>query len=347
MPEIVIQGERFSTSDQGMSVQTEGLGNEDIQDLRYMINLKTLSLNVSESRITDWSPLSELTQLETLRIVQYSDLPEALAMDLSFLKHLTGLTSLEVIVRTHSSGDFAMITDLTPLAGLTSLKSLNMDGLTGVSDLSPLASLTELETLALRGAAYDPRAVSYDVIGTASDLTPLAGLTKLKSLSLLGMQTARSLEPLAGLTALQELHLCSRLESGDALAPLASLTNLQSLKLYASSYGIGSATDPLIDMPELSLEPLSSLTKLTQLHLTCKIAHGDLSALSALTSLRELTVDSNNYDAPVTDLSPLAGLQHLTDVAVTGAVERDTDQSPISHVPNMTFHSSIYYPYGS
>ncbi len=347
VPEIVIQGERFSTSDQGMSVQTEGLGNEDIQDLRYMINLKTLSLNVSESRITDWSPLSELTQLETLRIVQYSDLPEALAMDLSFLKHLTGLTSLEVIVRTHSSGDFAMISDLTPLAGLTGLKSLNMDGLTGVSDLSPLASLTELETLALRGAAYDPRAVSYDVIGTASDLTPLAGLTKLKSLSLLGMQTARSLEPLAGLTALQELHLCSRLESGDALAPLASLTNLQSLKLYASSYGIGSATDPLIDMPELSLEPLSSLTKLTQLHLTCKIAHGDLSALSALTSLRELTVDSNNYDAPVTDLSPLAGLQHLTDVAVTGAVERDTDQSPISHVPNMTFHSSIYYPYGS
>lgn len=185
------------------------------------------------------------------------------------------------------------------------------------------------------------------MIGSASDLSPLAGLTNLKSLSLLGLQTAQSLEPLSRLTSLQELYLCSRLEQTDALAPLEALTNLQTLELYASQYGIGSATDPLTDMPAVSLEPLASLQDLTRLHLTCKISGGDLSPLGSLTNLETLTIDSNNYDVPVTDLSSLESLDHLSELTVIGAVERDTDQSPVAHVPHLTFNSGIYYPYAS
>ena len=58
-------------------------------------------------------------------------------------------------------------------------------------------------------------------------------------------------------------------------------------------------------------------------------------------------MDSNNYDVPVTDLSPLGSLSSLTELTVIGAVERDTDRSPVAHVPQLTFNSSIYYPYGS
>ena len=141
--------------------------------------------------------------------------------------------------------------------------------------------------------------------------------------------------------------LSKRLEQMDALAPLEALTNLQTLELYASQYGIGSATDPLTDMPAVSLEPLASLQDLTRLHLTCKISGGDLSPLGSLTNLETLTIDSNNYDVPVTDLSPLKALGHLSELTVIGAVERDTDQSPVAHVPHLTFNSGIYYPYGS
>ena len=347
-PEIVIRGERFSTGDQEMYYNAEGWTDSDLRELRHMTNLKTLHLNISASEITDWSPLGELTQLEQLQLVCSSDRAALLEMDLSFLEGLTELRSLSITVRCSRSADYlTMIADLSPLAGLKKLQSLSLDGLTDVEDLSPLAGLTELETLSLRGAEYDPRAVSYDVIGPVSDLSPLAGLTKLKSLSLLGLQTAQSLEPLGGLTSLQELYLCTRLERGDALAPLGALTSLQILELYASQYGIGSATDPLTDMPAVSLEPLASLRELTQLRLTCKIADGDLSPLSGLTGLETLTVDSNNYDVPVTDLSPLGSLSSLTELTVIGAVERDTDRSPVAHVPQLTFNSSIYYPYGS
>ena len=347
-PEIVIRGERFSTGDQEMYYNAEGWTDSDLRELRHMTNLKTLHLNISASEITDWSPLGELTQLEQLQLVCSSDRAALLEMDLSFLENLTELRSLSITVHCSRSADYlTMITDLSPLAGLEKLQSLSLDGLTDVEDLSPLAGLTELETLSLRGAEYDPRAVSYDVIGPVSDLSPLAGLTRLKSLSLLGLQTAQSLEPLGGLTSLQELYLCTRLESGDALEPLGALTDLQILELHASQYGIGSATDPPTDMPAISLEPLASLRNLTRLHLTCKIAAGDLSPLGGLTGLETLTVDSNNYDVPVTDLSPLGSLSNLTELAVIGAVERDTDRSPVAHVPQLTFSSSIYYPYGS
>ena len=346
--EIVIQGEHFSTSEQELFLQVEGWTDHDLQGLRPMVNLKTLDLSISDSQITDWSPLAELTQLEHLNLVQTSDRSSILEMDLSFLKALTNLRSLEITVRATRSGEYiTMLSDLSPLAGLTNLQALRLDGLTDVADLSPLAGLAGLETLSLRGAKYDPRGVSYDVIGSASDLSPLAGLTNLKSLSLLGLQTAQSLEPLSRLTSLQELYLCSRLEQTDALAPLEALTNLQTLELYASQYGIGSATDPLTDMPAVSLEPLASLQDLTRLHLTCKISGGDLSPLGSLTNLETLTIDSNNYDVPVTDLSPLKALGHLSELTVIGAVEQNTDQSPVAHVPHLTFNSGIYYPYGS
>ena len=346
--EIVIQGEHFSTSEQELFLQVEGWTDHDLQGLRPLVNLKTLDLSISDSQITDWSPLAELTQLEHLNLVQTSDRSSILEMDLSFLKDLTNLRSLEITVRATRSGEYiTMLSDLSPLAGLTNLQALRLDGLTDVADLSPLAGLAGLETLSLRGAKYDPCGVSYNVIGSASDLSPLAGLTNLKSLSLLGLQTAQSLEPLSRLTSLQELYLCSRLEQTDALAPLEALTNLQTLELYASQYGIGSATDPLTDMPAVSLEPLASLQDLTRLYLTCKIPGGDLSPLGSLTNLETLTIDSNNYDVPVTDLSPLESLDHLSELTVIGAVERDTDQSPVAHVPHLTFNSGIYYPYAS
>ncbi len=67
-----------------------------------------------------------------------------------------------------------ILRDLTPIAGLTALQRLYLNG-TGVSDLTPIAGLTALQRLTLNGTGV-------------RDLTPIAGLTALQFLDLNGTQ---------------------------------------------------------------------------------------------------------------------------------------------------------------
>ena len=80
------------------------------------------------------------------------------------------------------------ISDLSPLAGLTGLRSLNL-GSTPVIDLSPLAGLTGLRALDLWGA-------------TVTDLSLLAGLTGLQSLDLRRTRVT-DLSPVKGIRGLK------------------------------------------------------------------------------------------------------------------------------------------------
>lgn len=84
------------------------------------------------------------------------------------------------------------ITDLTPLANLTTLKKLSLYS-TKVSDLNPLASLTALEDLDLDSTKV-------------SDLSPLASLTALEMLDLWETDVL-DLSPLATLTTLTHVWL--------------------------------------------------------------------------------------------------------------------------------------------
>lgn len=88
--------------------------------------------------------------------------------------------------------DSTQITDLSPLAPLTTLQTLWLNN-TPITDLSPLAPMTALHVLGLRGTPV-------------SDLSRLAPLTALQSLGLNGTQVT-DLSPLSGLTALQALFL--------------------------------------------------------------------------------------------------------------------------------------------
>lgn len=84
------------------------------------------------------------------------------------------------------------ISDITPLAGLTKLESLNL-GRNKISDLTPLAGLTKLTELRL----WDNK---------ISNITPLAGLARLTYLDL-SDNNISDISPLAGLTKLTELGL--------------------------------------------------------------------------------------------------------------------------------------------
>ena len=93
------------------------------------------SLDLSNTQVTDLSPLSVLTQLNSLylRNTQVTD-----------LSPLSVLTQLKELVLSSSQ-----VTDLSPLSILTQLNLLDLSN-TQVTDLSPLSVLTHLNRLDLR-----------------------------------------------------------------------------------------------------------------------------------------------------------------------------------------------------
>ena len=98
---------------------------------------------------------------------------------------LSGLTRLHLDLRG------AKVNDLTPLAGLSGLRSLYLDSCEQVSILTPLAGLSGLESI-------------YLTKTRVSDLTPLAGLSGLRSLNLVSTQVS-DLKPLAGLSGVNAI----------------------------------------------------------------------------------------------------------------------------------------------
>jgi len=119
------------------------------------------------------------------------------------LSPLAGLTGLKMLDLTGTP-----VTDLTAIAGLTGLTSLYLEG-TNVADLSPLAGLTGLKTLGLKGTPV-------------TDLSPLAGLTGLKALDLEGTPVT-DLSSLAGLTGLRDLFMQGTQADPAVLAHLQNL----------------------------------------------------------------------------------------------------------------------------
>lgn len=121
--------------------------------------------------------------------------------------------------------------DLSPLAGLTSLRLLNLNGnkITDISALKNLKNLTYIEM----------------TDNNISDLSPLAGLTKLETLYLNTNQIV-DITPLAGLTNLVDLDLW--INKIHDISAISSLTNLEFIDIENNYIG-----DPA---------PLANLTKL-------------------------------------------------------------------------------------
>ncbi|MCL2637260.1 MAG: leucine-rich repeat domain-containing protein [Oscillospiraceae bacterium] len=105
--------------------------------------------------------------------------------DIIPLQYMTNLVELNLW------GDNRII-DISPLAGLTELKVLQLGG-NPVVDISPLANLTELTELRMSDC-------------NVSDLTPLTNLTKMRHLTLRDNQIS-DISPLENLKELTTLRL--------------------------------------------------------------------------------------------------------------------------------------------
>ena len=213
--------------------------------------------------------------------------------DLTGIEFATNLEALRLI--TSDPDNRGLISDLSPLAGLTELRYLKLEGFS-ISDLSPLTGLINLEYLVLNATEV-------------SDLSPLAGLSKLKALHATHSPLP-DLSPLAGLTNLETLKFLYA--ESPSLAPLKGLTRLKILSAARSGISDVSPLAGLINLEELELfdnheiseaSSLASLSKLRRLNLH-RNNISDVSSLTSLHSLEWVDLAHNN----ILDISPLAKL---------------------------------------
>jgi len=122
-------------------------------------DLKLQAVSVFDSELTDFRPLSGLSNLTQLTI-SYCD-------GITDLTPLSGLINLTRLKLTASRS----ITNLRPLASLVNLEVLRLSSIPGISDLRPLARLLRLSRISLNECPG------------ITDLTPLFGLPNLSAIS--------------------------------------------------------------------------------------------------------------------------------------------------------------------
>ena len=139
------------------------LGIKSLNGLETATNLH--SLDLSQNRISDLTPLAYLTQLQELSLDsnEISDITPLAYCRLMIIDCLETATNLRML-----SLDSNEISDIAILAVFDSLQELFLDS-NEISDLTPLAHLTQLRVLSLDS-------------NEISDLTPLTALPHLENL---------------------------------------------------------------------------------------------------------------------------------------------------------------------
>ena len=214
------------------------------------------------------------------------------------LRYMVNLEELIIANTIQVYGDrySGLLSDITPLAELTNLKTLNLRG-NNINDITPLANMTQLVDLMLGG-------------NQINDITPLAGLTQLRYLDMMDNQ----ISDIAVVSNFPNLVFLDATKNQITdITPLVTLINLDFLGLSLN--------------PIRNIAPLAELTNLTRLTLEYSQIN-DITPLGSLTNLTFLLLSGN----PITDWSPV---EHVVDVngrplrlveRIT-AVERDTNVS--------------------
>lgn len=162
-------------------------------------------LSISGKNLHSLEAISNFTALKSLNVSDNT---------LSDLSPLAGLVKLRTLDLGNVAGGSNAYADLSPLSALTDLRSLSLPN-SGVSDVSALGSLTALNELILsfNGITDISAAASMTQLQSLSlennritDISSLSGLHNLSYLGLTG-NPIRDLSPLYGLSNLRELYI--------------------------------------------------------------------------------------------------------------------------------------------
>ena len=208
---------------------------------------------------------------------------------LTGLEHATNLRNLSL------RGN--KIEDISPLSGLTMLKTLTLSE-NNISNIDALSEMTELTHLALQENKIE-------------DISPLEKLTMLETL-ILRENNISNIDALSEMTELTTLYLSTN--KIEDISPLEDLTMLTRLYLDGNNISDISPLEDLTMLTRLYLDgnnisdisPLSGLTMLTRLYLQ-ENQISDISPLEDLTMLTRLYLQENQ----ISDISPLSGLTML------------------------------------
>ena len=183
----------------------------DLSPLADLKNLEVLCIPPMPN-YQDFSCLSGLTELRTLRMMGTKSSNSNSVQSLDFLTGMTKLETLDIVV---ASGD------LSAIAGLSNLKVVSLHGDTYTEGTDIFKNLTNLEELSLRNSVI-----------VTKDMSGFSGMTKLHRLSL-SLDGVESLSGLETLTSMLDLELTVRNHGAFSdLTPLAGMTNLQHLSLF-------------------------------------------------------------------------------------------------------------------
>lgn len=199
LPEtITIKGVEYPTTLTSLTLNNMGLTNEDIADLKYMLNLT--ELHIYQNNISDLTPLTGLRNLQTLSLFKNN---------ISDLTPLSGLTNLKNLYLRDNA-----ITDISPLKNLTGLTNLDLSD-NEISDISPLKDMKSMMLLKLN----DNR---------ITDISPLEGMTMMDRVHLQDNMIT-DIFPLWRMSAVTEIYINNNQITD--ITPLAELRTLGWLKL--------------------------------------------------------------------------------------------------------------------
>ena len=255
-----------------------------------------------------------ITRQEMLRL-RYLRVKSPELRDLTGLEYAMNLEEL-------SLENTGIVSDLTPLSNLTSLRVLNVAN-NQISDIRPLAGLIDLRTLDLSDNPFEDLTSLTNLMGLkkliltykqVSNLKPLATLIGLTYLDLKHNRIS-DLNPLANLTALETLRLDSNMITN--ITPLMNLTALKTLRLDRNTI--------------TNITPLMNLTALETLRLE-KNRITDIRPLTRLANLKELRLADN----PIHDLTPLLQFE-----GVELDIEIDETLNLVVEVPDPNLERTI------
>ena len=257
-------------------------------------------------------PITGLINLEELRL-------EWGQWELSDLSPLANLSSLEKLSVRGTS-----VEDLSPLAKLTALRELYVE-YSRVSDITPLNNLRRLSHLGLNGNGQNSNQGISDLAvisrmsnlswlslgdNEVSELTPLSGLNKLEYLGVWN-NDVKSLAPLDGLPSLRQIDAN---ENRLTKIELSNLVRLDWLHVQGNAIqdleGFGGAPNLnglfLDRNPIVDLDGIETFTRIRHLGLNYT-GFNELAQIKGLRNLGDLGLERND----LRDISPLSALTRL------------------------------------
>ena len=167
-------------------------------------------------------PIGESISAEEMATLWDINVPNAHIRNLIGLEFATNLKGLSLWGN--------LLTDLTPISGLTSLLSLELGNNSPLTNLEPISGLTNLEKLVL----------TRNAINALTDISPLSILTSLRNLDL-SNNLFTDISPLSSLTGLTVLHLYN-----NTLTDISVLSGLSRLRVLSLENNNISDISPLV-----------------------------------------------------------------------------------------------------